>query len=177
NLSSLANSKQLLINSIFYVITIPTDDKEPCEQLTVKQVTPKNFVNKIKHNVLLVCKKNIFGIKNKLKNVNKIAIHKNDIFKSQCPPNLIHSNPSNCTLQLPCEHCTSWYPTTEPTQWHGPLRREPCNLTGIYLIKFGNETDMANLSHFRKPSFPFPNPRWYNHDLNILLSRKLSLWN
>uniref|UniRef100_A0A1A9ZJU2 Uncharacterized protein n=1 Tax=Glossina pallidipes TaxID=7398 RepID=A0A1A9ZJU2_GLOPL len=89
-------------NYLLYIITITTTNKDN-KQFIVKPVKTKSLVNKFKLNEILEYNRKTFGIKNKHKCVNKIAIHKNDdiggLNESECLPNLIHGKSSNCTIR------------------------------------------------------------------------------
>lgn len=154
-------------SSLIYIVNIPTTCNESCNKILIEPVKIGKFASKIQFNEIVVCDKQILGIKNKCKNLNKLTICKynevEDISESECLPNLIRSKPSNCTL------INNFHMATVQeilpgalllNQFNGTIliNREPFDLNGTFLIRFHNETVSANGKVFSSSEITFANP-------------------
>lgn len=134
---------------IIYIISLPTVKNDICKTIEIRAVKHEKRINKINFNEILICEKEIYGIKNNCKNYNNLEIclsnHIIDLSTDTCINNLLKSRTPNCTV-VNNQHI----PTIEEitpgilflNRFNGDITigNETTLLNGTFLVHFSNIT-------------------------------------
>lgn len=155
------------VSNVLYIISIPITNSKSCQNLMIKPIKRKNIVTRIAFDNILKCNNQIFGIKEKCKTFNNLAICKQnqiqDISENNCIPNLLRSRPSNCT-EVNNQHIPSVEEILPGTlllnKYNGSIlvNGEVTNLTGSFLIQFHNVSITVNKQSYISKEIPDSKP-------------------